>query len=91
MHFINIRSDIKITERILEVKCDCSHACRLVPSDDTEKPHVECYCPEGFHLADDEKTCLVDEGVEKEYTVVQVITEPDYDDNLTSPVPLSKR
>ncbi|KAI1721109.1 fibronectin type III domain-containing protein [Ditylenchus destructor] len=61
-----------------EVKCDCSHACRLVPSDDAEKPTVECYCPEGFHLDDDEKTCLIDEGAEKEYTVVQV--SPTLDD-----------
>lgn len=39
-----------------EVRCDCSHACRLVESE-TVKWNVECYCPSGYELAEDTKTC----------------------------------
>jgi len=39
-----------------EIRCDCSHACRLLETDSVEV-RIECYCPEGWELADDGRTC----------------------------------
>uniref|UniRef100_A0A915ERK1 Fibronectin type-III domain-containing protein n=1 Tax=Ditylenchus dipsaci TaxID=166011 RepID=A0A915ERK1_9BILA len=60
-----------------EVKCDCSHACRLVRDGDKEV-RVECYCPDGYELADDQRTCEQIKEAEKEHTVVQI--SPTLDD-----------
>jgi hypothetical protein len=53
-----------------DVHCDCSHACRLVG--DEKSPQVECYCPPGYELSEDQKTCRQVESAEKEFTIVQV-------------------
>jgi hypothetical protein len=40
-----------------EVRCDCSHYCKLVETD-TIKWSVECSCYPGYELAGDSKTCV---------------------------------
>lgn len=40
-----------------EVRCDCSHYCKLVETD-TVKWSVECSCYPGYELAGDSKTCI---------------------------------
>ncbi|CAD5215684.1 unnamed protein product [Bursaphelenchus okinawaensis] len=60
-----------------DVKCDCSHACRL-EKDEEGKAKVKCYCPQGFELEEDEKTCKKVADTETKQIVVEVT--PAYDD-----------
>uniref|UniRef100_A0A915MVF1 Uncharacterized protein n=1 Tax=Meloidogyne javanica TaxID=6303 RepID=A0A915MVF1_MELJA len=40
-----------------EIRCDCSHACRLLETDSVEV-RIECYCPVGWLLTSDGRTCM---------------------------------
>uniref|UniRef100_A0A1I8AYI8 Protein-tyrosine-phosphatase n=1 Tax=Meloidogyne hapla TaxID=6305 RepID=A0A1I8AYI8_MELHA len=40
-----------------EIRCDCSHACRLLETDSVEVK-IDCYCPVGWLLASDRRTCV---------------------------------
>ncbi|CAD5221630.1 unnamed protein product [Bursaphelenchus xylophilus] len=60
-----------------DVKCDCSHACRL-EKDDSGKSTVKCYCPQGYELEQDGKTCKKVADTETKQIVVEVT--PTYED-----------
>uniref|UniRef100_A0A914HSM9 Uncharacterized protein n=1 Tax=Globodera rostochiensis TaxID=31243 RepID=A0A914HSM9_GLORO len=54
-----------------EIRCDCSHACKLLETDSVQV-RVECYCPDGWLLADDDKTCTQVEPTGGTDTVIEV-------------------
>lgn len=54
-----------------EIRCDCSHACKLLETDSVQV-RVQCYCPDGWTLLEDGKTCAQVEPTGGTGTVVEV-------------------
>ncbi|KAI6201744.1 hypothetical protein M3Y96_00874900 [Aphelenchoides besseyi] len=54
-----------------DLHCDCSHACRL-DKDNDGKTRIVCYCPTGYELMNDGKTCTRTADTDGQPIVVEV-------------------
>lgn len=61
---------LSIRNAVLDITCHCSHSCKLVFKDG--KTEVECSCPEGYRLLDDQRTCSQVDVEGADETVIQV-------------------